>query len=128
MGMRPAAFSLVAPDATAALPVVPLGIESLGDEKHVLFAAPRASEADPVDAAAGIVADDVPVTVDDSAGTQLWTAKVAQYADLSIGRIAWLAVDLHEAHFFDPDTGEAIRGETAPEPVLVAADDALATR
>jgi multiple sugar transport system ATP-binding protein len=102
IGLRPAAFSLAVPAGPSALTVVPLGVESLGDEKHVLFKAPSAGG----DTEAAT--DDVPVTVEESAGTQLWTAKVAQRADLAIGRPASLAVDLGEAYFFDPDRGDAI--------------------
>jgi multiple sugar transport system ATP-binding protein len=109
IGLRPAAFSLAVPAGASALTVVPLGVESLGDEKHVLFTAPSAGG----DAEA--VTNDVPVTVDDSAGTQLWTAKVAQRADLAIGRPASLAVDLAEAYFFDPERGDAIP-QVAPLP------------
>ena len=40
--------------------------------------------------------------------SQLWTAKIAQHADVSIGRPALLSIDLREAHFFDPRTGAAV--------------------
>ena len=82
--------------------VRPLGVESLGDEKHVLFEAPAAGATTPA-------ALDMPVTVDDSAAAQLWTAKVSQYADLAIGRPVLLSVDLSMAYFFDPETGLAIQ-------------------
>ncbi|GAA4607261.1 multiple sugar transport system ATP-binding protein [Actinoplanes octamycinicus] len=111
IGLRPAAFSPARPDAAAVVEVVPLGVESLGDEKHVLFRAPQGGTA-----AATDEDGEVPVAVDDSAGTQLWTAKVGQAADLAIGRPIRLAVDLTAAYFFDANSGRAIpRVETRAE-------------
>ncbi|GAA3340817.1 ABC transporter ATP-binding protein [Amorphoplanes nipponensis] len=119
IGLRPAAFALAGPaPATPALPVVPLGVEALGDEKHLLFGAPRADDTE----ATGPAGDDGPIAVDEAAASQLWTAKVAAHADVSIGRPALLSFDLGEAHFFDPRTGEAVAAAPAgaPEPVLAA--------
>jgi multiple sugar transport system ATP-binding protein len=113
MGLRPAAFALATAPGKPALEVVPLGVESLGDEKHILFEAPGAGAA-----VAGTGAEDVPVAVDESADTQLWTAKVRQRADLVIGRPVALAVDLGEAYFFDVQTGDAIPEERTPETVI----------
>ncbi|MEU4421512.1 sn-glycerol-3-phosphate ABC transporter ATP-binding protein UgpC [Actinoplanes sp. NPDC024001] len=103
LGLRPAAFSLAGPGATAVIEVVPLGVEALGDEKHVLFEAPRYRTGR---APAG--ADDVPVAVDDTSADRLWTAKVQQHADLAIGRPVRLAIDPCEAYFFDGNDGHAI--------------------
>ncbi|BCY09432.1 ABC transporter ATP-binding protein [Actinoplanes sp. L3-i22] len=103
LGLRPAALSLAGPGSKAVVDVVPLGVESLGDEKHVLFEAPRdGSHGRPT----GI--DDVPVAVDEAGAAQLWTAKVTQHADLAIGRPVRLAVDLSLAYFFEADGGQAI--------------------
>jgi len=66
VGLRPAAFSVAETPGVAALTIVPLGVESLGDEKHVLFRAPLAGVA-----AARVGTDDIPVTVDEAAGAQL---------------------------------------------------------
>jgi multiple sugar transport system ATP-binding protein len=101
LGLRPAAFSLAGPGAAATVEVLPLGVESLGDEKHLLFEAPQNRMVTPA-------TDDVPVTVDDSSGTRLWTAKVTPRADLAIGRPIRLAIDVSAAYFFDAVTGEAI--------------------
>jgi multiple sugar transport system ATP-binding protein len=103
IGLRPAAFAVAAADSVPVVEVVPLGVESLGDEKHVLFQAPRSGTAG-VDRHL----DGVPVAVDDSAGARLWTAKVAQQADLAIGRPVRLTIDLTQAYFFDVDSGEAV--------------------
>jgi multiple sugar transport system ATP-binding protein len=103
VGLRPAAFSLAESPGTATLAIVPLGAESLGDEKHLLFEAPT-----PGSSTTRVAADDVPLTVDESSGTQLWTAKVTQHADLTIGHPVPLAVDLRDAYFFDPVSGDAV--------------------
>jgi multiple sugar transport system ATP-binding protein len=116
MGLRPSAFSLARADDKLGLTIVPLGVEALGDEKHVLFEAPSTSGADVPESG-----DDVPVTMDDSTGTQLWTAKVGQYADLAIGLPVRLAVDLGAAYFFDPADGLAIP-EVTPEPAAEAVE------
>jgi multiple sugar transport system ATP-binding protein len=103
IGLRPAAFALAGARPGPVIEVVPLGVESLGDEKHVLFQAPR-------DARTRVRADleGVPVAVEDSSGSRMWTAKVTQQADLAIGRPVRLAIDLNKAYFFDIDSGQAI--------------------
>jgi multiple sugar transport system ATP-binding protein len=103
IGLRPAAFALAGAGPGPVIEVVPLGVESLGDEKHVLFQAPR-------DARTRVRADleGVPVAVEDSSGSRMWTAKVTQQADLAIGRPVRLAIDLNKAYFFDIDSGQAI--------------------
>jgi multiple sugar transport system ATP-binding protein len=108
MGLRPAAFSSAAPRSGSGLLVLPLGVESLGDEKHVLFDAPST--------VAAPAALDVPVAVDESAAAQLWTAKVSQFADLAIGRPVLLSIDLTKAYFFDPESGLAIEEVPAESP------------
>jgi multiple sugar transport system ATP-binding protein len=96
LGLRPDAFSLVPPGTTApTLTVTPVSVESLGDEKHVLFVPPYRDE--PKGAAL--------VAADDAAAAELWTAKAAAHADLAVGTPVALAVDLDAAYFFDPDTG-----------------------
>jgi multiple sugar transport system ATP-binding protein len=114
MGLRPAAFSSAAPRSGSGLLVLPLGVESLGDEKHVLFDAPSTGATTPSPVVAP-VALGVPVAVDESTA-QLWTAKVSQYADLAIGRPVLLSVDLTMAYFFDPETGLAIQEVPAEMP------------
>jgi len=116
VGLRPAAFSLAESPDAAALTIVPLGVESLGDEKHILFEAPAAGPDGTPEAA-----DDVPVTVDESSGTQLWTAKVTPRSELAIGRPVPLTVDLGAAYFFDPASGEAIAEVPDAVPVAAAA-------
>ncbi|BCJ49323.1 ABC transporter ATP-binding protein [Actinoplanes sp. NBRC 14428] len=103
MGLRPAAITLAGAASGSAVEVVPLGVEALGDEKHLLFEAPGEGTAgDRTDAG------ELPVTVDDPQGGRLWTAKVAQDADLAIGRPVRLALDLGAAYFFDAGSGLAV--------------------
>jgi len=122
IGLRPAAFTAAGPADLTALRVVPLGVESLGDEKHVLFEAPRTGASDASPAATG----DLPVAVDDPAAAPLWTAKLSQDADVAIGRPLWLAVDLTEAYFFDPDNGQAIPAALPSQPPAPAVQDTQA--
>ncbi|GAA2673242.1 ABC transporter ATP-binding protein [Actinoplanes palleronii] len=103
LGLRPAALSLAGPGDPAVIEVVPLGVEALGDEKHVLFEAPRDGSRDE-QRQTGVV----PVAVEDTSGTRLWTAKVTQQADLAIGRPVRLAIDVSKAYFFDATSGQAI--------------------
>jgi len=104
IGLRPAAFTTAGPTDLTAIRIVPLGVESLGDEKHVLFEPPRTG----AETASRTAGGDLPVTVDDPAAAPLWTAKLPQDTDAAIGRPMWLAVDLTEAYFFDPDSGQAV--------------------
>ena len=108
IGLRPAAFSPARRTDTATIRVVPLGVESLGDEKHVLFRAPRSEAVAAVETQSRTADGDMPVAVDDSIGAPLWTAKLPPDADVAIGRPAMLAVDLSEAYFFDAGSGAAI--------------------
>jgi len=116
IGLRPAAFSVAEAPGEAALTVVPLGVESLGDERHLLFRAPPAGGA-----VAREGAEDMPVTVDEASGAQLWTAKVTPRSELAIGRPVPLTVDLGAAYFFDPASGEAIAEVPDAVPVAAAA-------
>jgi len=114
LGLRPAAFALAGPDSPATIEAVPLGVESLGDEKHVLFEAPHDH--------GGETIGEVPVAVAYNSEAALWTAKVTQHADLAIGRPVRLALDMSSAYLFDEATGEAIpRLETPAEVPEVAA-------
>ncbi len=118
LGLRPDAFSLAAPDsATPTITVTPIGVESLGDEKHVLFAPP-----DTKNSAAGAL-----LAIDESAAAEMWTAKAGPHTDLTIGREVTLAVDLTAAYFFDPDTGAAVpaRQEPLTRSVQLAAKESV---
>jgi multiple sugar transport system ATP-binding protein len=93
LGLRPDAFRWPAPGDGPAVTVTALGVESLGNERHILF---QALGPGPVVAAA---AD----------GTEsLWTAKVDASCHLTIGEQVTLGVDMRQAHFFDAKTGLAL--------------------
>jgi len=87
IGLRPSAFSL---DDTAVpgtrLKVRAITVESLGDEKNVLFQPPFA-------------------LAETAELTPMWTAKVEPAAPVRPGDEIELAVDLEQAYFFDPATG-----------------------
>ena len=77
-------------------------LESLGHERMVYFSvdAPR------------VVSDELAVEETDvvsSAGGTLLTARFSAHSLMSIGDDIDVAVDVAKAHFFDPDTGLAIR-------------------
>jgi multiple sugar transport system ATP-binding protein len=127
IGLRPAAFSPGRPTDPATIRVVPLGVEALGDEKHVLFRAPGAKAVAAAGRGTGTAGGDMPVAVDDSVGGPLWTAKLPQDADVAIGRPALLAIDLSEAYFFDAGSGAAIpatRSSRRPAPAVREAQPA----
>jgi multiple sugar transport system ATP-binding protein len=90
IGLRPSAFSL---DAAAAagtrLKVRAITVESLGDEKNVLFQPPFA-------------------LAETAELTPMWTAKIEPAAAVRPGDEVELVVDLEQAYFFDPATGSAI--------------------
>jgi multiple sugar transport system ATP-binding protein len=93
LGLRPDAFRWPAAPDGLAVTVTALGVESLGDERHILF---QALGPGPVVAA----------TAD---GTEsLWTAKVDASCHASIGEQLALGVDMRHAHFFDATTGLAL--------------------
>jgi multiple sugar transport system ATP-binding protein len=122
LGLRPSAFSAAPAGAAAALEVVPLGVEALGDEKHVLFAAPSTGGAAPAPDA-GPDAGVLVAAEEDPEAAALWTAKVGPYADVALGATVRLAVDVGEAYFFDPASGDAIPGEPAGAPVGAVASE-----
>ncbi|RSM59922.1 ABC transporter ATP-binding protein, partial [Actinoplanes sp. ATCC 53533] len=127
IGLRPAAFSPAGPANATAIRIVPLGVESLGDEKHVLFEPPQTGAAVASSTTTPAAGSDVPVTVDESVAAPLWTAKLPQDADVAIGHPLWLTVDLTEAYFFDLDSGQAIpKTNRGRQPAPAAAADAQA--
>jgi len=89
LGLRPDAFVWPRPAEGPSVTVKALAVESLGNEKHVLFAAPGA-------------------VGNAGADENLWTAKVSQRCAANIGDQLILGVDLNSAYFFDADTGLAL--------------------
>jgi multiple sugar transport system ATP-binding protein len=99
--------------------VEPAVVEELGSETHVIFPL----DAPPVDtesvraasregeAAAVLLAED---------RRALFTAQVSELTRARVGEELLLAVDPARFHFFDPGTGESLRGE-APAPAVSGA-------
>jgi multiple sugar transport system ATP-binding protein len=98
MGLRPSALSLDGTDPDAPrISVTAITVESLGDEKNVLFLPPF----------------DVPdvagrATVDTEL-TAMWTARVAPDAPIVTGQQITLHLDLNEIYLFDAATGLAVQ-------------------
>ncbi len=93
LGLRPDAFVWPPADGPS-VTVTALAVESLGSEKHVLFAAPGSTGGQ--------------ATAEASADENLWTAKVSQRCVVGIGDQLALGVDLSGAYFFDPESGLAL--------------------
>jgi multiple sugar transport system ATP-binding protein len=122
LGIRPSDFeeaSLV-DESWTPMAVTAHVTEALGDEIHVVFAldAPAVQHQD--------LADLVPEEDEDNAAVPLyegksqWVARVSARSHVRPGDRLELGVDTRNLHFFDPDTGLAIRGThpTAPTPAL----------
>jgi multiple sugar transport system ATP-binding protein len=100
-GVRPTDFELAAVtlEDPATVVVTAVTVESLGDEKNVLFAAPF----------------EQPGTANPTAGNepgQMWTARLEPDAPVRFGDRIGLRMDLPSAYFFDPTTQEAIPAAT----------------
>jgi multiple sugar transport system ATP-binding protein len=96
-GLRPTDFELTSAtaDDPATVVVTAVTVESLGDEKNVLFAAPF----------------DQPGTATMAGGAepgQMWTARLAPDAPVRFGDRIGLRMDLDNVYFFDPATQQAI--------------------
>ena len=116
-GIRPSRFSQIAPDAPTATPRMQVTVdvvEMLGEEMRVMF---------PVAARSGAVFGSVPSPTTEpeapdlmapagtGAGgdTTVFTASLAPDGEISSGTRLTLSVDMGALHFFDHETGRAIR-------------------
>jgi multiple sugar transport system ATP-binding protein len=100
-GIRPGGLTLVdGADPRPRIPVRATTVESLGNEKHLLFPPPFGDGWQHAAAGGGSAADD---EVGD-----LWTARLGPFEPVRAGDEVELSVDLTGAYFFDPDTGEAV--------------------
>lgn len=100
IGLRPDAFVWPAGDAAARVRVTAAAVESLGNEKHLLFPALGT----PV---SGVETAPSQIARADEADT-LWTARVRPRCSVSMGDEVVLGVDLDAAYFFDATTQVAI--------------------
>jgi multiple sugar transport system ATP-binding protein len=105
-GLRPSAFDLSAPDTSEpSIRVAAVTVESLGDERNVLFVPPFAREG--IQSEAG----------EENEPDRLWTARLAPDAPVRFGDTITLVPRLSAAYFFDPETGSAITAAN-PSPEL----------
>jgi multiple sugar transport system ATP-binding protein len=96
-GLRPSAFELTEPDGTAGtVSVRAVTVESLGDERNVLFVPPFPRE--------GIASE----LNEDNEPDRLWTARLAPDAPVRMGGEMTLRPQLSATYFFDPATELAI--------------------
>jgi multiple sugar transport system ATP-binding protein len=99
-GLRPDAFTWPPRPNQPTVTVTALGVESLGDERHILFkalgTAPGSTSAD---------------------GTEpLWTAKVDTNCRVDVGEQTTLGIIVDDAYFFDAENGLALPGGPDLEP------------
>jgi multiple sugar transport system ATP-binding protein len=95
-GLRPSAFELVEDPNPDTIRVTAVTVESLGDERNVLFVPPFPRE--------GIASE----STDENEPDRLWTARLAPDAPVRLGDEITLRTRLHAAYFFDPATELAI--------------------
>ena len=110
-GIRPTDFAHTG-DAAADLPrmrVVPSVVEELGAETYVVFTidAPRVDTEATRAAAEADRTDEMTLLADEEGA--VFTARVDPRRAPRVGEPLELAVDSERVHFFDPDTGDAIR-------------------
>jgi multiple sugar transport system ATP-binding protein len=117
IGIRPSDFedAALADPSWARMPVRADVIEELGSEIHVIFTI----DAPPVrhPSLSQVISEDG----GDSAialagGRSQWIARVAARSPARPGRALELAVETSNMHFFDPDSGLAIRPAAGPDP------------
>jgi multiple sugar transport system ATP-binding protein len=113
VGLRPDAFTWPAGPDEPTLTVRPVGVESLGNEKHVLFPAVGQMSADGGTSASGNGAGETVSIVNAEGSAALWTAMVRPGCPAVIGEEVTLGVDLTGAYFFDPTTNLAIAAADA---------------
>jgi multiple sugar transport system ATP-binding protein len=119
LGIRPTSLELAGPRTEQSLPRIRVRttvVEELGDETHLIFPvdAPRVS-AEAVQAAVDAESEDEGVLLADDTRA-LFTARVDAHRTVTSGETVELAVDVRKLHFFDRETGEALRAK-APAPI-----------
>jgi len=111
LGIRPTDFAH-SDDAAADLPrmrVVPSVVEELGAETYVVFTieTPRVDTEATRAAAEAERTDEMTLLADEEGA--VFTARIDPRRAPRVGEPLELAVDSERVHFFDPDTGDAIR-------------------
>jgi multiple sugar transport system ATP-binding protein len=98
VGLRPTAFSIL-PTTDTGLRVTAITVESLGEEKNILFMPPFAVPD---------VANTAATSGVETELTAMWTAHTTPDAAVTAGQVVDLWLDLEEAYFFDAATGLAV--------------------
>ena len=116
LGVRPSDFAL-AEEASGALPRISVTVEvleNLGAEMHLMFPidAPRVD----VEGAGAEEADDASDEQLLADERSLFTAAVPARRLVEVGQTVELAVDVDRFQFFDPTSGEALRGAPVAAP------------
>jgi len=109
LGVRPTAFGPAGVAGWAQLPVAPAVVEELGDERHVLFDLDAARvDTDATRAALDArSSDDARLLPDESRAR--FTIRLPADLPVAIGESMTVSLDPRRLHFFDPDSGSAIR-------------------
>jgi multiple sugar transport system ATP-binding protein len=119
LGIRPSDFedSSLTEDSWPRMPVVTHVIEALGSEIHVIFSidAPPVAHKDLADLAPEQEEEGAAIPLHE--GKSLWTARVNARSRVRAGDRIELGVDTRNLHFFDPDSGLAIRAKQAADPI-----------
>ena len=112
LGIRPSDFedAHLTGESWPAMTVEAHATEALGSEINVIFAvdAPPVVHKDVADLAPQDEEDESAVPLYE--GKSLWTARVNARSEVRAGDRTELGVDTRNLHFFDPDSGLAIRG------------------
>ena len=105
VGLRPGALSVATGAAEAVISVTAVAVESLGNEKNVLFLPPFEVPD---------VTGEIAAAAADTELTAMWTASVDARTEIAPAGVVRLALDLSAAYFFDEATGMALEGTTRP--------------
>jgi multiple sugar transport system ATP-binding protein len=121
LGIRPSDFedaSLV-DDSWSRMAITTHVTEALGSEIHVIFGieAPPVQHKDVADLAPKEEEEDQ-AAMPLYGGKSLWTARVNARTNVHAGDKIELAVDTRNLHFFDPESGLAVRGKPPASPAL----------
>ena len=108
LGVRPTGFSPASDNGWPPLEAVPEVVEELGDERYVIFDidAPRVDTDATRAAVEARAADDALLLPEDRAR---FTVRLPTEVAVAVGKPLSLTINPERLHFFDPDTGEALR-------------------
>jgi multiple sugar transport system ATP-binding protein len=109
LGVRPTAFGPAGVAGWPQLTVTPAVVEELGDERHVLFDLDAARvDTDATRAALDARSSDDARLLPDETRAR-FTVRLPADLPVAIGESMTVSIDPRRLHFFDPDSGSAIR-------------------